>query len=247
MWAPGIAALVTCRARRIDIGFLSLSRFDLGYVFIGYLVVVGYAVLPFAALWLTRLAPLDWRHFSTASAKLYDPLLGAPLLAILFTMTFGVVQSGASALGEEIGWRGFLFPALNSRIGLVWTCLLSGLIWAAWHFPLIIFADYGGGTPLPFQLACFTVMIISTGTIYGLIRLKSRSVWPAVVMHAVHNALIQWLLDMMTVETGKGAWFAGEFGAALAVFTAIIAIVIFLRLRNDISVARDRPENADPD
>lgn len=231
MWAPGLAALATCRICRIDLAFLGLSRFAWRAVLSGYLVVILYSVGAFASLWLTKLAPLDWPSFAMDAAKRYDGATAAPFLTIIFTLTFGVVQSGASALGEEIGWRGFLTPALRDQIGVGPALLTSGLIWAAWHFPLTIYGDYAGTAPLTFQLLCFTVMIVATGAIYGLIRLRSGSVWPAVVMHAAHNAVIQWLLDPMTNETGGSAWYAGEFGAALAVVTLGFAAVILIQYR----------------
>lgn len=188
--------------------------------------MLGYSLAAYAMIWGTGLAAFDGGDFADAAAKLYGGMAAAPLLAILFTMSFGVVQSAASALGEEIGWRGFLVSALAIRIGTEPALLASGVIWAVWHFPLIICANYNGGAPLAFQLTCFTVMIIATGAIYGIIRLRSGSVWPPTIMHAAHNALIQWLLDPMTVETGRGAWFAGEFGAALAVTTTVAAVLV---------------------
>ncbi|MGY2733527.1 CPBP family intramembrane glutamic endopeptidase [Sphingomonas sp. UYP23] len=231
MWVPAVAALITCLAYKVELGFLGLSRFATRRALFGYLLVCGYSLTTFLLLWLTNLAPLDWHSFALACGKLYGGNAGAPVLTILFTLTFGVVQSAASALGEEIGWRGFLVPALRSRLGMGSTLVASGLIWAVWHFPLTIFSDYGGGAPLPYQLCCFTIMIVATGAIYGLLRLKSGSVWPAVVMHAVHNAAIQWLLDPMTVETGRATWYAGEFGAGLALVTAVFALAMLARER----------------
>jgi uncharacterized protein len=70
-------------------------------------------------------------------------------------------------------------------------------------------------------------MILATGAMTAWLRLKSGSVWPAVLLHACHNAVIQWLFDSMTVETGRAAWFAGEFGVALAVISVLFAIPIW--------------------
>jgi hypothetical protein len=44
-------------------------------------------------------------------------------------------KSGA-ALGEEIGWRGFLAPTLYRTRGFLWAGIGTGLIWALWHVPL---------------------------------------------------------------------------------------------------------------
>jgi uncharacterized protein len=45
-----------------------------------------------------------------------------------------------AALGEEFGWRGFLFPRLLQRFGYIGAALVIGIIWGLWHLP----ADYVG-------------------------------------------------------------------------------------------------------
>jgi len=50
----------------------------------------------------------------------------------------GLVQSLATALGEEIGWRGFLVPELFKTMGFTSAALFSGVVWACWHYPLVI-------------------------------------------------------------------------------------------------------------
>ncbi|REJ33335.1 MAG: CPBP family intramembrane metalloprotease domain-containing protein, partial [Bacillota bacterium] len=39
------------------------------------------------------------------------------------------------ALGEEIGWRGYLLPQL-AGLGRRRALLLSGFLWSIWHLPL---------------------------------------------------------------------------------------------------------------
>lgn len=42
----------------------------------------------------------------------------------------------ATAAGEEIGWRGFLVPELAKGLPFTAVALVSGIIWAAWHYPI---------------------------------------------------------------------------------------------------------------
>ncbi len=45
-----------------------------------------------------------------------------------------------AALGEELGWRGFLYPRLMPRFGAVGAAVAIGLVWGLWHLP----ADFVG-------------------------------------------------------------------------------------------------------
>ena len=57
-----------------------------------------------------------------------------------------VIFEAVWSLGEELGWRGFLFPRLQQRFGFHGACLISGLIWAVWHYPEILWTDFKAGT-----------------------------------------------------------------------------------------------------
>jgi len=65
----------------------------------------------------------------------------------------------ATALGEEIGWRGFLVPELFKTMGFTSAALFSGVVWACWHYPLVIWGDCSGGTPVWYGLTYFTVLV----------------------------------------------------------------------------------------
>jgi membrane protease YdiL (CAAX protease family) len=82
--------------------------------------------------------------------------------------------------------------------------------------PLIIGADYNGGTPPWYSVLCFAVMVIAMGFPFAWLRLRSGSVWPAAILHASHNLFVQAFFDRVTVDTGPTKWLTGEFGAGLA-------------------------------
>lgn len=68
------------------------------------------------------------------------------------------------------------------------------------------------------------------------LRLKSGSLWTAVIFHAVHNQFVQ-DLDPLMIDTGFTPYFASsEFGLMLALVGAIVGWV-FWRRRNEILAA----------
>jgi membrane protease YdiL (CAAX protease family) len=121
--------------------------------------------------------------------------------------------------------------------------LLTGVIWATWHAPLLLFADYNSGTNRVYAMSCFTVMIIATSFIFAWLRLKSESLWPPVVLHASHNLFVQTVFDSMVRDTGKTLWYTTEFGAALAVVTAGFAMYFWTR-RADVESKQSLPSLA---
>lgn len=61
-----------------------------------------------------------------------------PELPILVYWAANIVFYG---WGEETGWRGFLLPKLQDRMGALKATLLVTPIWIVWHAPLFFFID----------------------------------------------------------------------------------------------------------
>ena len=137
-----------------------------------------------------------------------------------------------STLGEELGWRGFLVPEFTQWIGPVDAAFMSGVIWCAWHLPAVLWFGYGAtGTPKIYQIGCFSWMVVTSAVVMALLRIRSGSIWPSVVMHAVHNTVVQMFFDRITANTGPTAYFTGEFGITLVIPLAGLAIYCIRRLR----------------
>jgi membrane protease YdiL (CAAX protease family) len=225
MWTPGMSALLTRLIFQRNVrgegwGWrVATTR----YAIIAYLLPLGYATVAYGFVWLTRLGAVDLSRFHYGIAK------------FLF---LGTATSLLSATGEELGWRGFLVPTLARTMSFTRVSVISGAIWAAWHVPLIVFADYNNGAPTWYSVLCFVVMVIALGFPFAWLRLRSGSVWPAAILHASHNLFVQAFFDRVTVDTGPTRWLTSEFGAALAL--AIVATAwLFWRQRAAVAAPND--------
>ena len=151
----------------------------------------------------------------------------------LLLATAGVLSSCVSALGEELGWRGFLVPQLAKVTSFPRVSLISGIVWALWHYPIILFGGYRGDGPLWYSLVCFTVLVVGISFVYAWMRLKSGSVWTGVLLHGSHNLFIQAFFDSLTRHSRFTALWTTEFGAGLAL-AGIALAVIFYRKRGEL-------------
>jgi membrane protease YdiL (CAAX protease family) len=223
MWCPATAAflasLLTSRPLS-EIGW----RLDARWILLGLVIPLGYAAVAYGAVWALGLGAVPNHDFL---ARLQTRFGGSPGDAFAkflgIQATAGLLLSCLAGLGEEIGWRGFLVPELSRRLSFAKTSLVSGLVWSAWHYPLLLFADYNGGAPKAWSLACFTVMVLGISFVFAASRLASGGVWPAVLLHGSHNLFIQGVFDPITADTGRTKWWIGEFGAALALAAVGVA------------------------
>ena len=208
MWCPALAALVSCPLLGRSVRSLAWRWPEGRYVVAAYLIPVVYAAIAYGAVWALRLG--GWNRSLIGLVSERFGLRGLPpsaafVLWLVFTATAGMIRMLSTALGEEIGWRGFLVPELAKQMSYTKLSFLSGIIWAAWHGPLLLFADYNAGTNRWYALVCFTVMIVSNSFIFAWLRLKSGSLWTAAVLHASHNLFVQNVFDnlMRCATRGK--------------------------------------------
>jgi membrane protease YdiL (CAAX protease family) len=241
MWCPGLAGLLTCKWLKRDLSSLGWKWGKSRYQITCYFIPLAYGAAIYAFVWITGLGGFyDSKfveRFSNAFGLGPIPPWTSIVLYFLFTATITVIRDCATVLGEEIGWRGFLVPELAKRNSFAATAIISGLIWALWHYPIFLFANgYNGGTPVWYYLPLFTVLLPVISFVWTWMRLKSGSLWPGVVLHAAHNTFIQEFFDPLTVDKRRTRYVAGEFGAALLVISILMAIYFWKR-RNELMFA----------
>ncbi len=154
MWIPALAATVAnCISFLENREPFSLKKLfakggfrkcKLRYVLLGCLLPLVYLLIPYMVYW--RLYPENFAYHGVGLWVILKDI--TPIIVI------GTFVSIQSALGEEIGWRGFMVPALQKKLGLNKTLLISSLFWCCRHLSLLISGDYMPGTPLWYQPLC---------------------------------------------------------------------------------------------
>lgn len=234
MWSPTFAALATKKIFGEGIAELPWKWGGGRYAWLGYLIPLGYALPVYLVAWLTGLGGFAEGEFVKRTAEQFGwsnlpPGLTLSLF-VLLTATLGLVAKTSRALGEEIGWRGFLVPELSKVVGFTGVGVISGLMWAIYHFPILLFADYNNGTPAWYGLGCFTVMVVADSFILAWLTLRSKSLWPAAIFHGSHNLFIQSIFTPLTRDTGPTKYIIDEFGIGLVITVTIAAVFAWLSM-----------------
>ena len=129
-----------------------------------FLVLGGATLLALSTL--ERFLPMP---NDTPFEHLFDRPIDAYLLVLIAT-TF-------APLLEELFFRGFMYPVIARRLGMVWGVLLSALPFALLHLPQYAYAWTAG------------LVILAVGIVCGVVRAVTRSVGASFLVHVGYNAM----------------------------------------------------------
>jgi membrane protease YdiL (CAAX protease family) len=235
MWGPGLASILVTRfvlkesLRTTTIGRLGRLRyylwawslpiaFTLAAIFLT--VLFGIARFDFELTWFRR-------QLQESGARL-SPSLTPKVIFLIGTipvLTLAPLINSIFALGEELGWRGFLLPRLMKAGMGQWKALFtSGAIWGIWHAPIIVQGlNYPNHPYLGVLL--MTAFCALLGVIFGWLQLACGSVWAPTLAHGTLNAVGGLPLCILTpFDTALGGTMASLIGwIPLAVFIAWLA------------------------
>ena len=218
MLAPGLAAVITYLVFERSLRPVGWRPGKIQYLLLGLMIPVVYCLIAYGLVWMT------------GHGK-YNGQFPANFPIVLVT---GLFNGTLSAVLEEVAWRGFLVPKMIKLTNFTNTALITGLIWAVWHFPLIIFTDVRlGDTPLVYSLVCFTVLAVGVSFATAWLRLKSGSVWTAALLHGSHNLFMLHVFNTLTTDTGSTWLLLGEYGAVIAAMGLLLGI-LFWSLRKQL-------------
>ncbi len=229
MWCPGIAAIIVRKLYYGKERVFGFGKCKLRYIALAILIPAIYLGLSYGIYWIINPTSFTGEVYSNS----------IPLMVGTF------FTSMLTAMGEEIGWRGFLLPKMKNVFNYKTAVIVSGLIWAIWHFPLIITGQYQGGTPIYYRLLMFTLEVILITAIMAYIRFKSDNIWPAIILHSSHNYFDQLICQPLTdsSKSAYSAYLVGETGFISIICILIIVIFLYVKRKNGFTYQENITQN----
>lgn len=160
---------------------------------------------------------------------------------IPFIAISGAVVASYAALGEEVGWRGYMMPKLIKIMGLNKAIVVGGIIWGLWHAPLTCIG-HNFGTEYPgfpyvgiLLMCCFCIFV---GSILTFVTVKTKSIWPATFLHAVNNSpstILDKMLDTNVITDSLNIF---SYWLISFIPTIIVALVVMVILNKKAKVTK---------
>ena len=248
MFFPFVGALVAnfaCKPEeRIDLGWRPLIGHNIRNYLIAWFLPAGITLLGCVVFFAANPQWFDptMRSYIDSTAATMgipaDELMGQmppmPVLivALLFSaLTYAPFINMIPAFGEELGWRGMLFPTLAERMSARSAALASGVIWGLWHAPAIAMGhNYGMGYPGFPVAGILTMTLLCTAMACWLscLRIRSGSVWPCALAHGAFNAVTN--IGLVFCACGQTLFGPSALGLVAGIPLIVIGIVSWLRL-----------------
>jgi membrane protease YdiL (CAAX protease family) len=244
MYTPTLAALVMAKFVEkqprvlLNLGIWPIASWRrlLSSIAIAFVVVVAVCLAALVTSAIAGTYAFDLRTFAGAKALLDQQLanagkagqalplpVGVIVLVDLSALPINSLISSGLALGEEIGWRGFLFPRLRAKLGDTLAVVAVGVIWGVWHAPLLLLGYNYPTLASGWRLVWMSVFCIELTAILAWVRQRSRSIWPAAFGHGTVNAglgalaiLLGATPDLRTASATLMGWAGWPVGLLLA-------------------------------
>lgn len=205
MFCPAVGVLVACKIwqhQPTGIGWKPRFKGKVKYYLLAWfspmvLTLLGMAL--YFAVFPSRLDTTGSYLAATAGEMVLQQLeqqgitpLNYFLISAAQTAAYAPFINMIPAVGEEIGWRGYMMPRLKERFGLLNGRLLGGIIWGVWHWPLMLLVGYEYGTSYlgapVLGLVVFCMFCFAMNSLLDWLYERTGCIWVPALAHGAINA-----------------------------------------------------------
>jgi len=123
------------------------------------------------------------------------------------------------ALAEEYFFRGYVLSAFRNRVTSMRAVLYSALIFGLFHVIT--------GSMLSLERFFPSTLL---GLFLGFVAIRTGSLWPGVLLHAIHNGLVFWLTQFTEKELSEWFGSTNEHFPPLWIFASLVSVTIGIAL-----------------
>lgn len=213
---------------------------DLGFTFKGLkywiitpLVISGISLLTYSVSYLFHPGLFDTPENIRAALEAKGFFWGSTVLGLLAVFLvnalIGSLLNIPMFIGEELGWRAFLFPRLIKLYGPLRAFMAGAVLWALWHaFMIADGLNYPSIHPF-FGILMMVLFCLPAGVIFQYYYTKSRSVFVAALAHAALNKSAMSAGFLLKEESYNTVLF-GPTGIVGIVVFSLVAVILFMRV-----------------
>ncbi len=149
-------------------------------------------VILFILLFLSRLAIGGGLEYITTGTSTVVPQLKELFSTATFWLTLTSLPvnfffSFIAFFGEEYGWRYYLQPVMQKKLGKRAGVLLLGIVWAVWHICVDFMFYAKGYGPQAFVTQIVTCVVYAI--FFGYSYMKTGNMWVPIIIHYINNNL----------------------------------------------------------
>lgn len=160
----------------------------------------------------------DRQPFFHELRGLIDPETGIEVSLWAYLLVFALLAS----VCEELAFRGYILTGLMRRFRPRTAILLSSFFFALFHMNV-------------FQFAPAFIL----GIVLGLITVRAKSIWPAILFHFLHNSLLICSVFAVTFNASVRDWLAAIWPGVIAACTVVgLSVLWWLYRRPYVAVER---------
>jgi membrane protease YdiL (CAAX protease family) len=226
-WTPNLAAFIVLRYILQEQGGIKRLIVGWGKWRVGF----GWYIAAISPLFISFLTIAVYLILGGGTTIPEQPIIPSLLLSLVLSIITG-------AMGEELGWRGFLLPRLQQRLDALRSSLIVGVIWALWHLPLWFLPGYGWDA-IPywtFALSAISISILMTWVLNN----TDGSLVLASIIHLMMNYGLSVVGILGLMPSPRDYW---TIAAMLYVIYAVSIVLVAGPRRLSRKLVRDQEFN----
>ena len=134
------------------------------------------------------------------------------------------------SFAEEVGWRGFLFRNISTRLSIYKGSIIIGLIWAIWHLPILYFSSFKDFNQFIFFLSTYIPTLVLWSIIFGwLFKASNQSILAVTITHTLFTVSYNLMMPFIS---------ASIISASILPMTTTLIIVMYIISKKNPSLLK---------